>query len=79
MSINQLLVVFLVALIVFGPEKLPMLATHLGKLCRKVTAFKNMLATEFEKAEQRQQALDKNLKKALDADQQYKKEHNGEH
>lgn len=32
MSVSELLLILLVALVVFGPNKLPMLAKHLGQL-----------------------------------------------
>ncbi|CAM2904833.1 TatB protein (twin arginine translocation) [Legionella steigerwaltii] len=44
MSSNELLVILIVALIVFGPKKLPMLATHLGFLIRKLNQLKAQAA-----------------------------------
>ena len=40
MSASELLLILLVALVVFGPKKLPMLARHLGQLVVKGRDYK---------------------------------------
>ena len=73
MSGGELLVILIVAFIVFWPKKLPMLATHLGLLVRKVHQLKAQAVAVW------QQQLDvlqlqENQGKAKEADEQYKKE-----
>lgn len=70
MSIAETLVILLVALIVFGPEKLPELAKHLGKLAAKSRHFKDQLAQLWHQ-QQLQFELDENIKKAQAADKKY--------
>ncbi|AWN72788.1 twin-arginine translocase TatA/TatE family subunit [Legionella anisa] len=73
MSGGELLVIFIVALIVFGPKKLPMLATHLGLLVRKLNQFKAQAAMLWQQQLNALQ-LQENQRKAKEADEQYKKE-----
>ncbi len=70
MSSSELLLTFLVALIVFGPNKLPMLAEHLGKLFRQLEFFRNQAATFWQKQLAEQQ-LRENTHKAEQADMIY--------
>lgn len=71
MSSGELLLTFIVALIVFGPSKLPMLATHLGILLRKINQFKEQ-ATSFWHQQIQEHQLQENQRKAGQADKQYK-------
>ncbi|CAM3079555.1 TatB protein (twin arginine translocation) [Legionella steigerwaltii] len=73
MSSGELLVIFIVALIVFGPKKLPMLATHLGLLVRKFNQLKTQAAALWQQQLNALQ-LQENQRKAKEADEQYKKE-----
>ena len=70
MSIAEILVIVFVALIVFGPEKLPELAKHLGKLAAKGKHIKDQLAQLWHQ-QQLQFDLDDNIKKAQEADKKY--------
>src|SRR5437764_8916267 len=69
LSIPHMIVVFIVVLVVFGPQKLPELARSLGKLMaefRKAsTDFKS--AFEEEMREMERQALQAERKKAAEA------------
>lgn len=73
MSSGELLLTLLIALLVFGPTKLPMLANHLGQLFQKLHRVRQQLSQLWEKQLQEQQ-LDQNLKKAQMADAFYKKD-----
>ncbi|WP_454781452.1 Sec-independent protein translocase subunit TatA/TatB [Legionella sp. WA2022007384] len=73
MSSGELLVIFIVALIVFGPKKLPMLATHLGLLVRSLNKLKAQ-ATVLWQQQLNALQLEENQRKAKEADEQYKKE-----
>ncbi|KTC80807.1 Sec-independent protein translocase subunit TatA/TatB [Legionella cherrii] len=73
MSSGELLVILIVALIVFGPKKLPMLATHLGLLLRKFNQLKAQAASLWQEQLNAVQ-LQENQRKAKEADEQYKKE-----
>lgn len=73
MSGSELLLILLVALIVFGPKKLPMLATHLGLMLSKVTHLKQQVHQW-----QQQLTLQENERKAQAADEHYKKASNKE-
>ena len=70
MSLGELLLTALVALLVFGPEHLPMLARHLGKVMRQVNHYKQ-LAQQFWDSHNNQLQLDENIKKAQAADEKY--------
>jgi len=70
MSSGELLVILVVALIAFGPSKLPMLATHLGLLMRQVNKVKERAAALWQQQLNEIQ-LQENLKKAKEADEQY--------
>ncbi len=75
MSSGELLLIFFVACIVFGPSKLPMLATHLGLLLRKLNQLKEH-ASSFWQNQLNEIQLQENLRKAEKADEKYEK--NGE-
>jgi len=70
MSSAELLLVLIVALIVFGPSKLPMLATHLALLMRKVNQFREHCSSLWQQQLNELQ-LQENLKKAKKADEHY--------
>ncbi|KTD01722.1 Sec-independent protein translocase subunit TatA/TatB [Fluoribacter gormanii] len=73
MSSGELLVIFIVAFIVFGPKKLPMLATHLGLLVKTFNQLKMQAAMLWQQQLNALQ-LQENQRKAKEADEQYKKE-----
>lgn len=70
MSSGELLLTLLVALVVFGPNKLPMLAEHLGKLFRHINHFKQQ-ASAFWQAQLNEQQLRENTRKAEQVDALY--------
>jgi sec-independent protein translocase protein TatB len=74
MSSAELLLIFLVALVVFGPAKLPMLAQHLGKLVKRMEHLKQQL-TRFWQTQLQEQQLQDNIKKAEKADALYQEKH----
>ena len=71
MNMSELLVIIIVALIVFGPNKLPMLAEHLGKFIRQLNSLKMQL-TNLWQAQLNEQQLRENQQKAEKADSIYK-------
>lgn len=74
MSLMELTLVLLVALLVFGPEKLPALAKTLAKLVVKAQGIKNY-AHELVKEEEAKLQLQENLKKAKLAESKLSPEH----
>lgn len=70
MNVNELLVIAVVAIIVFGPGKLPMLAEHLGKVMRLVNQLRQQ-AQDFWQSQLKQQQLLENKHKAAKADAIY--------
>jgi sec-independent protein translocase protein TatB len=72
MSSGELLLTFIVALIVFGPSKLPMLATHLGLLVRKINQIKEQAASFWQQQINEHQLIE-NQRKAEQVDEHYKK------
>ncbi len=72
MSGGELLLTLLIALFVFGPKKLPMLAYHLGKLFGRLNGFKQQ-AVAFWQEQINEQQLQENTKKAEQADENYNK------
>jgi TatA/E family protein of Tat protein translocase len=72
MSSGELLVIILVAVLVFGPKKLPMLATHLGLLLRKLHHIKAQASLLWQQQLNEWQ-LNENQRKAEEADKLYKK------
>lgn len=67
----ELLVIFIVALIAFGPKKLPMLATHLGLLMSQLQQWKTQ-AQAFWQQQLNEYQLLENQRKAEEADKHYK-------
>lgn len=70
MSTAELLLTALVALLVFGPTKLPMLAQHLGNVMRLLHRYQR-LASQFWQTQLNEHQLQENLKKAEQADKHY--------
>lgn len=70
MSLSELLLTLMVALIVFGPKQLPMAATHLGKLLQRVNQFKRELGIYWQQQLDQEQ-LQINQQKAEQADKWY--------
>lgn len=64
---GELLLTFLVALLVFGPNKLPMLAKDLGRLWSKYLSLKQQFLHSWEAEQQ----LPDNIDKASIADEFY--------
>ena len=73
MSSGEFLIILIVAFIVFGPKKLPMLASHLGLLVRKFNQLKTQAAALWQQQVNEFQ-LQENQRKAKEADEHYKKE-----
>lgn len=69
----ELLLVFLVTFLAFGPKKLPMLADHLAKLLRLLMHFKAQVL-QFWESKFEEITLLENEKKAREADKIYQKE-----
>lgn len=70
MTSGEILLTSVVALLVFGPAKLPMLATHLGQLLKKLNQLKDV-ATQFWQQQQNELQLQENQRKAEAADVKY--------
>lgn len=70
MSASELLLTLVVALIVFSPSKLPMLASHLGILMRQINTFKKQATLLWQEQMHEIQLLE-NTKKAKEADEFY--------
>lgn len=73
MSIGELLLILVVALVVFGPKKLPMVAYHLGMLVGRFNHYKQK-ALVFWQQQLNEQALQDNLRKAKEADAGYQQD-----
>ena len=73
MSTGQFLLTMLVALLVFGPDKLPMLARHLGQLIARFNRYKQQ-AQAFWQTHLNEQLLQENQCKAREADAVYNKD-----
>jgi sec-independent protein translocase protein TatB len=73
MSSGELLLTAIVGLIVFGPSKLPMLATHLGQLLNKINTFKDQAALLWQEHLNKLQLQD-NQRRAEEADKHYSDE-----
>ncbi len=71
MSASELLLTMIVALIAFGPSKLPMLAKHLAKLFFYLTQAKTQ-ASLFWQSQLKELQLIENNQKAEIADSLYK-------
>ncbi len=74
MSMGELLLTLVVALLVFGPKKLPMVANHLGKLFGRIHHYKRQL-TDIWQQQLNEHQLQENIKKAHKADTDYQKDH----
>ena len=72
MSSAELLMVLLVALLVFGPNQLPMLANHLSKILRFAGGCRQKLS-DFWESQLNEHQLQENLKKAEQAEKKYNK------
>jgi sec-independent protein translocase protein TatB len=70
MSALELLLILFVAILVFGPNKLPMLARHLGLLLRKMNQLQ-MQVLEFWREQQKALQLQDNERAAEKADKTY--------
>ena len=70
MSLAELLLTACVALLVFGPSKLPMLARHLGWAVKKLNALKEQCSELWQQQLKEVQLLE-NTEKAKKADQHY--------
>lgn len=70
MSTGELLLTLLVALLVFGPDKLPMLAKHLGQFIRCLDRYKQQAHAIWQQQLNEQQ-LQENTRKAQKADAVY--------
>lgn len=70
MSSGELLLIFLVALVVFGPSKLPMLSYHLGKCMKKIEHYKQQFSV-FWQSQINEHQLQENMKKAKKGDAHY--------
>lgn len=73
MSSGQLLLTMLIALLVFGPNKLPMLAQHLGRLVARLERYRQQAAALWQK-QLNEQRLQENQRKALNADAKYQQD-----
>lgn len=73
MSAGQLLLTLLIALLVFGPNKLPMLARHAGQLIARLERYKTQAATLWQSQLNTQQ-LQENSRKAQQADAIYQQD-----
>jgi sec-independent protein translocase protein TatB len=71
MSSGELLLTGFVAVIVFGPTKLPELLKHMGLVVAKLHALKEQVHLFWQKEIQEEQ-LRENESKALVADKEYK-------
>ncbi len=70
MSTGQLLLTMLIALLVFGPNKLPMLANHLGRFIARLDHYKQQ-ANSLWQIHLNEQLLQENQRKAREADAFY--------
>lgn len=70
MSLSELLLTAFVALIVFGPSKMPMLAKHLGMALKQINQFKLQIS-EFWQKQLNEAQLIENTRKAQKGDELY--------
>ncbi len=70
MSISELLLTVFVAVIVFGPDKLPMLAKHIGLAVKKLNRLKEQFS-EFWQQQLNEAQLLENTQKAEKVDGDY--------
>lgn len=74
MTTGELLLTALVALVVFGPKQLPMLARRLGRITRQTEQMKQRL-THYLENQHNQIQLGERLKKANIADKAYQSDY----
>ncbi|MCC5792711.1 MAG: twin-arginine translocase TatA/TatE family subunit [Legionellaceae bacterium] len=74
MSLAEVLVILLVALLVWGPTKLPMLLRHAFHLKKKLDAWQQQWQA-FWQAQVKEQALLENQERAKEADKYYQQNH----
>ena len=70
MTTGELLLIAFVALVVFGPNRLPTLARQLAKFFKRVNHYKQQFY-QFLEIQSLTQQLEENQKKAAKADEQY--------
>ena len=70
MSFAELIIVFIVAIIVLGPERLPTIARQAGRLYKKAQDFAANVQNEISNAA-KHATLEENEQKAKIADTQY--------
>lgn len=73
MNFTEILVIAIVALIVFGPQRLPEIAKMAGRLFQKIQLFSQTFQAELDK-QFKEQNLQDNISKAEKADEVYRKE-----
>lgn len=73
MNFSEVIVILVVALIVFGPERLPSLAQKIGRLIGKARMMSNDLKQELDEQLKHEQ-LKENQQRAEQAEQQYKQD-----
>ena len=74
MSFGELLLILIVALVVLGPKKLPLVAHHLGILVSRFSKYRQQAAV-FWQQQLNEQKLQGNIKKAQAADSDYQQDH----
>lgn len=73
MSLGEIIVILVVALFVFGPDKLPTLAQHAATLFNKLQALKMRFHSEVDDIFKQQQ-YEENLRKAEATERAAKKD-----
>ena len=73
MSIAELLMILLVALLVFGPDQLLRLARHLGRALAVVRRIGSELQVQFDE-QSKEETLQQNIINAQAADEQYQQD-----
>jgi len=73
MSPGQLFLTVLIALLVFGPNKLPMLARHAGLLIARLMRYKQQ-AIALWQSQLNEQQLQENTRRAQEADAVYQQD-----
>ena len=70
MSIAELLLILIVALVVLGPNRMTTLARHAGRLWNQIQTFRDKFKQDWEQ-QLKQTQLDENQAKAKQADKLY--------